>query len=332
MKKKSNNIIGIEVSNMELSMYQGDDHMHMSVRRLPDGIIEDGRIADIEKLAQFINNTKKAGEFEGRDVAVVLPEYSTFFRSLQMPPMSEAELKLNLPYEFRDFVGDNEKDYFYDYAMDEILYDREDNPVSMKLFAGAALKETIAEMEKLMKMAGLKLKVAIPRDMSLINLFRNAIDEGAYPDRQYCLIDIGKSNVCVDIIQDAQLKGSKVIDFGSHEIDKAIAEKYEISLEDAAEYRKKNQDGVLDGPECRAVYERLAIEIMKGINFYQYENPDSQISELYFCGTDSSIEQLKGTILDYLGVEEKSIREVLPSSCKNVSGAYRGIAAIGATL
>ena len=46
-------------------------------------------------------------------------------RRFEMPLMTEEQLRLNLPYEFHDYIGDEMDKYVFDYAM--IQTKREDD-------------------------------------------------------------------------------------------------------------------------------------------------------------------------------------------------------------
>lgn len=301
-------LIGMDIGNGELSIYHDGE---MVVKTVPENMVNEQGVADSDKLGQFIKNVLKEAGIGSREVAVVLPEESTYFRTLELQPMTDAELKLNLPYEFRDYVGDDTDGYFYDYAMDDVEYAEDGSPVKMHLFAAAGLKSAIAQVEDILKVAGLKPVLAVPREMALVSLFRNAIDEGADPDKEYCIVDVGYSRTRVYIVTNARINGSKTIEIGAGRF-----------------YSNVNTT-----PEERtAMFDRLSVEIMKAINFYKYEFPDSEIEDIYFCGTESINKDLRTAIIQYLGLKEQSLTEILPSEAKSTQDAFRGIVAIGATM
>ncbi|MDD4200063.1 MAG: pilus assembly protein PilM [Eubacteriales bacterium] len=290
-------LIGIVIDNEELMMYQEQgSELVLTVEGIERDLINKGKIAQPEILAAKVADIKERDGFSGNDCVLVLPEYGVYFRNISLQPMTEAELKMNLAFEFKDYVGSDKDGYVYDYAMDEILYDAKDNPVEMKLFAAAARKEMIAEWADMMKMAGLKISSAIPREMCLVNIFRRAIDSGADPNKDYCLINIRLDGTIIYIVQDASLKSTRLIEYGS------------------------NSDN----------YDLLSGEIRKSLNFYSYENQGREIKDVYFCGSGSDSINLKATITSNLGLVERSLEEILPMHCMDLKSAYRGLLAIGA--
>ena len=411
-------LIGIQIGNSEISMAQlAGASTKVVVRRMPENLIKDGQIISAELLARFLKEMKKEGHFSGNASALVLPEMSTYFRTIEMPPMSEAQLKLNLPYEFRDYVGSESVNYFYDYAVDEIEVDEQGQPVSLRLFAAAAFKTVVAEYSDLFRRAGLKLKIAVPREMALITLLRyleeqngdkyakeaainekeaakaaklaekeakkaaklaekerkkklkeqknfpydvvlpedaetekseeaegaeetgaeaaaanDTVSETENRGKFRCIVDIGYEHTNVDIACDGRLTASKVIDVGCQQIDEAIAELYSSDVYLAASRREANYENVLSEDVCKAVYERIALEIMKAINFYRYENPSDDVDNVVFVGSGAAIDELTQEITEYVQFERGSIDEVLPAGCAELTDAYRAFIAFGLSL
>jgi type IV pilus assembly protein PilM len=141
------NYIGIEIGNGITTMYQGGSKGKILVSRLPENLVDGSEIISPEFLSQFLKKLKKEGGFSGKNCALILPEFSTYFRSLEMPPISEKQLRLNLPYEFRDFVGNESINYNYDYAVEGYVTEEDGEVTAISLLAAAASKKTIQEYE-----------------------------------------------------------------------------------------------------------------------------------------------------------------------------------------
>jgi len=59
---------------------------------LPAGIIQNYRVSDAYKLSEFIKNTLKSLKINVKEVAIVVPEYSTYTKSLVLPKLPLKEL------------------------------------------------------------------------------------------------------------------------------------------------------------------------------------------------------------------------------------------------
>jgi len=326
------NYIGIEIGNGITTMYQGGKKAKILVSRLPENLVDGSEIISPEFLAQFLKKMKKEGGFSGKRCALILPEYSTYFRSLEMPPISEKQLRLNLPYEFRDFVGNESINYNYDYAVEDYVKDEDGKVIAVSLFAAAASKKTIKEYEDLLYRAGFRLKVALPREMALLKLVRRAIEREGYGDRTFVIIDIGFSNTRVYILQGGELKATKTIEMGCRDVDSVIADYYNIDVYLAASYRETDHEGILESDVCREVYNRISLEVMKAINFYKYENQQSEFEDCFICGGCSDTETLVNNMLAYVRLSRANLDLILPEECRGLSDAPRALMSIGVTL
>lgn len=326
------NYIGIEIGNGITTMYQGGKKGKILISRLPENLVDGSEIISPEFLSQFLKKMKKEGGISGKNCALILPEFSTYFRSLEMPPISEKQLRLNLPYEFRDFVGNESINYNYDYAVEGYVTDEDGKVTAISLLAAAASKKTIKEYEDLLYRAGFRLKVALPREMALLNLVRKAIEKGAYGVRTSVIIDIGFSNTRVYMLQGGDLRAAKTIEMGCRDVDSVIADYYNIDIYLAASYRETDHEGILESDICRAVYNRISLEVMKAVNFYKYENRQSEFEDCFICGDCSNTEALVDNMLAYVRLNRSNLDVILPEECRGMKDASRALMSIGVTL
>jgi len=326
-------LIGLDIGNSDVKMARArGGSAKLVAERLPENLMKDNRIAAPELLARFIKKTKSKSKLRGYRCAVILPEYSTFFRRMSIPVMSAEKIALNLPYEFRDYTGGESMNYNYDYIIERVNRDGAGNPVSIDLVAAAAQKAVVKEYRDLLRRAGLRLTVALPREMALINLLHNKVKTGGEADKEYCLVDIGHEHTRVYIFRGDALKASKIIDLGCSRIDAAISDKYNIDVYLAATYRDSNYENALESEECREVYERISLEIRKAVNFYSYDNQQNTLNDIYFCGGGADIKQLVDTITADVGFTSHPITNLLPKYGDDLAGLSRCAMAIGAVL
>lgn len=66
----------------------------------------------------------------------------------------------------------------------------------------------------------------------------------------------------------------------------------------AHSYMRSDYNGVLEADYAREAYSRLAVEIMKAVNFYNYNNRDRELHDLYICGGGGGIEPMLRTIVE----------------------------------
>ena len=325
------NLIGIQFDSNEICLSQFDGKgLRMYSERMPENLVKNDQIVSQETFSSFLKDIKRRGHFTGRACALVLPLSTAYFRIISMPAMSDQQLRLNLPYEFKDYVGSDSFRYNFDYAVRNIEFDENGDPVTMELMAAAAQKETLDNYAAVLKKSGLRLKEAIPTEMALLNIARRAVKDGAKLDKEECICNIGMNSTILGIIKNGELSAFKVIDIGCEQIDSIIAEIYGIDPFLAASYRASNYENVLDNDRCRSVYDRLGLEITKTINFFRYENPDSELDKLTWTGSSKWIENKIDQSLDYIGFKQRSIEDWMPGKPEDDELAARCVLAIGA--
>ncbi|MEG0018745.1 MAG: hypothetical protein RR724_08430, partial [Hydrogenoanaerobacterium sp.] len=59
-----------------------------------------------------------------------------------------------------------------------------------------------------------------------------------------------------------------------------------------------------------------AVEVMRALNFYNFNNGGDALEYAYFCGDGAEIEPLIQTISQAVSVELHSINELMPMSSK----------------
>ena len=116
----------------------------------------------------------------------------------------------------------------------------------------------------------------------------------------------------------------------SGELCERLIEIYGIDKYLAASYRNTNYENVLDSEKCGMIYERLGVEITKTINFFRYENPDSQLESITLTGNCGWLgSRLEGS-LKYVGFNQRKATDWLPENAENEDLAARCMLAIGA--
>lgn len=307
-------LVGVDIgnNNCKLAVREGGG-MHLVSERIPENLVHDGELPSPETMAKYLKNLRGQEHIREKNCALVLSSTQCFFRHVTLPAMTVSELELNLPYEFRDFISDNPDDYIYDYAVDELVRDEEGGIVRMELFAAAVSKELVQTYSIMLKKAGFKLKMVTPAPMAYTRLIRAHAEKfPADADKDIVLVDIGYSGIVVSLFRGLQYDSARTIDYGCQELDRIIADIKGIDPYTAGSYKFTNFEGVLDDPECLGLCDRIAMEISKVINFYNFNNPEREIEKLCFLGGGARIPQLTQSIAEAVSVPATSVEVLLP--------------------
>ncbi len=310
----SNNIIAIDFGESRLKMVQisGGRVRKTAYAETPDNIIRDGIIPSMDAMAEFIKETARQNKIPKGNCAVVLPDALAFSRNVTIPVMTEDQLRYNLPFEFRDYTTEEKGRYFYDYAVESVIADENGEPKELKLFACAAFKTTIEEYKAMLRRAGFRLKVAMPEVFAYSSLMRSYQERTDDRDAESCIIDIGYKSTRMVILHEGWYFTQRTFPMGTQDLVRVIAEDTTVGEHMAGTYLACNYNGVLEADRCKEVYNRMAIEIMKAINFYKFNNRESVLDKIYLCGGGAAIPQLVDAISAAVGLEVHSVQELMP--------------------
>ncbi len=327
-------LIGIDIgnNNCKIAVREGGG-MRLISTRMPENMVRDGEVTTPETMAVFLKGVRESEHVRIRDCALVLNPSQAFFRHVTLPPMTISELMLNLPYEFRDFINNDPENYVYDYAVDEIVRNEMGEIERMELFAAAVSKPLIESYGIMLKKAGFKLKMVTPSPMAYTRLLReHAKEVPEDADKDVVLVDIGHADIIVSLFRGMSYDSARTIDFGCDEFDRIIADLKGIDPYTASSYKFTNFEGVLDDSECISMCNRIAMEVSKVVNFYNFNNPEREIEQLYFMGGGARIRQLTDAIAETVSLPIASVDAILPPGARGQDNAPVCAMAVAAIL
>lgn len=289
-------MIGVEIGSntMKMAVSVGGTIKQMAVEKMPEDLVREGRPTSAAAMVEFMKAMLKNNGIRGGSAALVLPSQLVIAHHVTMPLMSESELKLNLPFEFRDFVGKDGAKYDYDYSVVSVT------DGVMELYAAAVRKDVVEEFYSIFKKAGLTLKLAIPAEMAWLNL----ISQAQNLPRKLCIVDVGHNSTRVNIFVDGNFVMGKDIEMAGALIDETIAAEQKVDAYVAHTRKEANMNKILSAEFVNDAYQALAIEVMKIVNFYDYTDTSEggKLEHLYYCGGSSVIEPLRTALLKATGM------------------------------
>ena len=311
----SNTYLGLDIgmNAMKLAVVKDGRVLKLCMSALPEHLVRDGRITSPDALAEELHAVLRRERINAKKCALVLSPEIAFVRRITIPRMTAEQLNMNLPYEFHDYIQKDKELYFYDYAVVRTTEDGKGEPGTMELLAAAAPKEVIRDSRTMLRKAGLRLAVAVPEYLT----YRNFVSayESTHPNehpREYCLVDMGHSAIRIHMYRDGVYDTSRVIEYGGVSLAALIADSSSVDLHVAADYMVSNYKDVQELPACRELYAKIAVEILRAVNFYGFNTPDSDLRDFYFGGGLAKVKPLMDTIRDTLQLNIHPIEDLLP--------------------
>lgn len=328
--------LGIEIGNQRIkfAICTEDGVKQFLIEELPEDLVKDGSIQSWEGMATFIKEIKKKHRITCKEVAMILPESTTYVRRFMVPYMTVDQLRFNLPYEFHDFITADKESYFYDYAVMGIVEEEQEGrgAKNIDLMAVAVSKDTIDKYKNMLKRCGLKLKVAAPTACAYQNLVRKHKQESlSIKNGDYAILDIGHKTVNLRIFIDGKYETGREIEPGLEALNGVIANALSVDEQTAESYKRNNQNEILYSEECMSFYNQITLEVIRVITFFTYNYPNNTLDTLYCCGGGAKIEPLLETLRDSLELKVKGLNELFLESRGNEEALVLGAAAVGIT-
>lgn len=322
----SKKMIGIEIGSdsIKIAQVKNGKVLNIAVESLPEHMVSNGRVTAPAAMSHFLKRMLKYYKIRGRECAFVIPPQFVVSQRVTLPLMTEAELKLNLPYEFKDYVGRNSDDYEYDYIVSDIRGNM------MDLYAAAVRKDYIEDYYDIFKLAGLTLRMAMPAEMAWLNVILNAKNA----PNSLCIIDIGHEKTHINIYQNGHFVMGKDIEYAGQLFDETIAQELDVDTYAARSFKESNTDHIQSNEVLKQPFGAVAIEVMKTLTFYSYSNGTDKepLRDMYLCGGSANIEILRTAIVKATDLVPHHVAKLLDIDEELIPLAIRCGLAAGAAM
>lgn len=327
-------ILGIEIGNCCLKIAICSDYNleRLVTADIPDNLVREDEIVSWDAMAEFLKEVIKENKISVKNVAAVIPEKLVYTKHVVMPAMTVDQLKVNLPYEFHDYITEDKDKYFYDYAVIHKPEERENGYSDMELMAVAAPKETINQYKTMFRRAGLRLTLIAPDFSAVRNIIKDYEEVMAVGEpRDYAILDIGHRGVRLYFFTGGEYEITRVMEPGCIAVDEYISETLNVDDHIARIYKETNKDDILHDAGCEEIYSQMSIEVMRVLNFYNFNHPDNALDTLYYCGGGSLIEPLIRAIEAATEISVESLEKLFTDKYDDTTQLLMGPQALGIT-
>lgn len=310
----------IGANSMKIAVAKGSSFRIETVR-LPENLMDDDGVAMPHAFAQFLRQTMRKLHLPGGSAALALPPGQVICRLAMLPEMDKEQILLNLPYEFADFMQGPPEEYFCDYAMCSPFPGDEEG--MMPMMTATASKQHLESYVRMFAHGGVRLKKLVPQEMALIELCRAQSEK--LSQKEYCFVDLGHYSTRITVVVGDRVQATRSLPIGGRDIDLAIADEMNVNAFLAGTYKMTKIQAECIPDLCQ----RLAVEILKVINFYQFTYRDHTLDGVYLVGGGAAMEPLRQAIENTVELSLLDPSDLL----KVTSGeAENGIFAAGAAM
>lgn len=329
-----NRMLGIDIGNYrtKLTLCQNQVPVQFVTERTPQNLVKESRITSWEAAGDFIRELMKSNGISCRFAAVAIPENQTYIRRMELPLMTISQLKVNLPFEFHDYITEDLDQYIYDYAV--IRRDEK----KMELLAVAARKDLIQKYTVMCKRAGLTLQIMAPEVMALRNILqdyerRHNIERGS---QDYVILDAGDRTIDLHFFPKGEYEITRSMEPGCHALSKAYADAIGLNENTVKNMDmsalETEKDSIQDDQQIQGLYSDMAVQIMRVLNFYSFNNPNNNIDKLYYCGGGSRISDLMREIAANVELPQISVADLIEAKPEFDEDMILGSQSFGITM
>ena len=322
---KKDDILGISVSHGILSMtLMKNGHIKQSVHdEIPDNIVDGVRILASHLFSDFIRDKLSEHGIKCRNAAYVIADEDVFKRIIRLPDVDDAQIRLNIPFEFRDYIRGELKNYAFDYV--KRRHGEEDGD-HIRILAYAVAISKIEEIREILDDAGLRLMKLVP-EASIFEALLNSLEDEEEVNKERCILDIGKGSIRILIFKNGEYKLSHPIDGGEAQIIRCIADEHGVDMHLAETYYRTNYQNCNDAQTVQNAAKDISIDVMRGLNFYEISDMKSRLNDVVVCGTGARSDILIDILKTRIDKKVISMDELFPKyeQGKNFNLTYASV-------
>jgi type IV pilus assembly protein PilM len=257
-----------------------------------------------QEIAKAIGAVLREAEIETKEVNFSIPDFSSFFTSFNLPPMSQKELERAVKYEARSYIPLPLSEITLDWQVVETSApDKKTTP--LKILVVAIPNEVVNQYQQISLLAGLQLNSLEAEIFAVSRPFMKN-DEKAV-----AIIDIGARSTTCNIFEKGILKTSHSFNVSGNELTEILSRSLRIDYGEAEELKKKH--GLTEAPSIEQDVKDVVLPLINLIlsetektfrNFYQQGN--QEIQKVLLAGGSALMPGLK----EYLSAELKIKTEV----------------------
>ncbi len=278
-------------------------------------------------VAKAISAIVREADIKTREVNFGIPDFSSFFTSFELPPMSEKELPQAVRYEARSYVPLPISEITLDWSVVEgQISDKSKTP--LKILAVAIPNEIINQYQEIAKLCNLEMK---DLEAEAFALARSASKKEI---KITSIIDIGARSTTCNVLDRGVLKVSHSFNISGNELTETLSRSLKIDYVTAEEIKRNLGLQATGGSERNRaalipLIDSILVEVKKIFqNFYQQEGKG--VEKIILAGstallpglTDYFAQELKKEVVIFNPFDSLIHPPILDEVLKEMGPAY----------
>ena len=299
---KKNHLVGLDIGSAFIKVAElkfskkGNTLQKYGMSPVEPGTISEGRIMDMEGLAETIRRLFESQKIKEKKVAISTGGHSVVIKTINTAKVPDKELHKTIRSEAEQYIPYDIDDVNIDY---QILGDQ------MNVLLVAVKQDLVAEYIELTHRAGLKPSIIDVDTFALQNIYETL--PGNTPGQVTLLLDVGASKTSLNILKNNNSIMMRDMMIGCNQITDTLVEEHGMDLMTC----NKVLRGLADPPGgmaeiIRTVTNTWCAEICDVVQTFESSSNDVAVESVVVCGGGAYLDSFKtalGSELD-LPVEE----------------------------
>ncbi len=323
----SHNVVSIDIGSKNIKIVEGKkEESSIRIKKniilpTPQNAFEDGNILDIHHLKEAIKDALKEEKIKSKKVIFTVQSTSIITREFILPFAKEKEIENMIYFEIEQFLPISLEDYIIQYKILEEFV--EDNVKKSRIFIAAMYKKMAESYLSLSKELNLMPQALDLNSNAIWKLF--SLKKEREENKTIAIIDMGYNYLNLNIISKGISQFSRLIPLGGKEVDIGIANRMNLSLEEAEENKIKNtkldeignelKDNELNNIVKYAV-DNWIEDIQRIFQYYKSRSTGNTIDYIYIYGGSSNITGLSEYISSTLNIQTYKVDKMTKITLK----------------
>ena len=306
-------LIGLDISSssvklLELAAHEKNKGGYLveryAIEPLPRDAVVDGKIVNIETVAEAISKAWKRMGATTKFVALALPSAAVITKKIILPAnLREQEMEVQVESEANQYIP---------FALEEVNLDFQvigpapSSPDEVEVMLAASRKEMVEDRVACAEGAGLKplvMDVESYAAQAAFELVKQQLPEGGQ-DKIIALIDIGANVMNVAMMRNEQVVYNREQAFGGNLLTQDIMRAYGMSQEEAEAAKRNNSLPDNYASEILAPFmDNVGQEVSRALQFFFSATPYTQVDYIVLSGGSAVINGVSEAVAGHTQVE-----------------------------
>jgi len=305
---KKDHLVGLDIGSSFIKVAelkvtgQGIALHKFGMARIAPGTIVEGRVVDMESLANEIKALFKIQKIREKNVAISTGGHSVVIKTINTATRPDKELHDMIFSEAEQYIPYDIDDVNIDY---QLLGESEFSPDQMNVLLVAVKKDLVAEYIELIQMAGLNPKIIDVDTFALQNAYEILPYESQ--EKVTLLIDVGASKTSLYILKANTSLMMRDTVSGANQISEELSAQLDISIEDAQDALNGESQGLVSQDDLEKISLKTAqawcSEICEVVNTYQSGVNEERVEKILLSGGGVFVEGFKEALLSELDAD-----------------------------